>query len=151
METGHISKNLQVMACSIKHFELFFSNMFKLDEKDSLDSKMSDLVKFSTVACFHGYITLCSFLKLILVQFWCLTTHFEAYDLLYKNLSSNCLQSTYKMAKTCPKIANVSNFCTYFAIFRCLRGTLVVISAQILVEEVLNFNMNTQTSKSDKK
>ena len=67
---GHTSENLQVTACSIKQFELFFSKMFKLDEKESLDPKMSDLVKFSNLACltcFHGYMTLCSFLKVILV------------------------------------------------------------------------------------
>ena len=72
-ETGHISDNLQVTACSVKRFELFFSNMLKLDEKESLDPKiviLSDLVKFSTLACltcFHGSITVCSFLKAILV------------------------------------------------------------------------------------
>ena len=39
---GHISENLQVTACSIKQLELFFSKMLKLDEKESLDPKMSD-------------------------------------------------------------------------------------------------------------
>ena len=39
---GHISENFQVTACSIKRFELFFSKMLKLDEKVSLDPKMSD-------------------------------------------------------------------------------------------------------------
>ena len=41
---GHISENFQVTACSVKQFEfeLFFSKMFKLDEKESLDPKMSD-------------------------------------------------------------------------------------------------------------
>ena len=39
---GHISENLQVTACSVKQFELFFSKMLKLDEKESLDPKMSD-------------------------------------------------------------------------------------------------------------
>ena len=39
---------------------------------------------------FWGCLTFCSFLKLILVRFWCFSTCFEAYDLLYKNLSSNC-------------------------------------------------------------
>ena len=69
---GHISENLQVTACSVKRFELFFSKMLKLDEKESLDLKMSDLVKFSTLACltcFHGSIAVCSFLKAILVRF----------------------------------------------------------------------------------
>ena len=87
-ETGHISENLQIMACSVKRFELIFSKMLKLDEKESLDPK-SDLVKFSTLACltcFHGSITVCSFLNLILVWFWCLTTHVKAYDPLYKNM-----------------------------------------------------------------
>ena len=39
---GHISENLQVMACSVKRFELIFSEMLKLDGKESLDPKMSD-------------------------------------------------------------------------------------------------------------
>ena len=55
-----------------------------------------------------------------------------------------------KYGKMCPKIVDVSNFWTCFAIFRYLRGPIVVISAQILVEEILNFEMSTQTSKSDK-
>ena len=40
-KTGHISKNLQVMTCSVKRFELNFSKMLKLDGKESLDPKMS--------------------------------------------------------------------------------------------------------------
>ena len=36
---------------SVKWFELIFSKMLKLDKKESLDPKMSDLVKFSTWAC----------------------------------------------------------------------------------------------------
>ena len=39
---GHISEKLQVMACSVKQFELFFSKMLILDEKESLDPKISD-------------------------------------------------------------------------------------------------------------
>ena len=39
---GHISENLQVMACSVKRFELIFPKMFKLNGKESLDPKMSD-------------------------------------------------------------------------------------------------------------
>ena len=35
---GHISENLQVTACSVKQFELLFSKMLKLDEKESLVS-----------------------------------------------------------------------------------------------------------------
>ena len=59
------------------------------------------------------------------------------------------------MAKTCPKItnikiANVGNFWTHFAVFRYLRGLLVAILAQLLVEEALSFKMSTQTSKLDK-
>ena len=41
-KTGHISENLQVTACSVKQFELYFSKMLKLDGKESLDPKMSD-------------------------------------------------------------------------------------------------------------
>ena len=55
-----------------------------------------------------------------------------------------------KMAKTCPEVANVCNFWTHFAIFGYLRGLLVTMSAQILVEEILSFEMSIQTSKSDK-
>ena len=36
-----------------------------------------------------------------------------------------------------------------FAGFGYLRGPLVAMSAQILVEEVLSFEISTQTSKSD--
>ena len=38
----HISENLQVTACSVQRFELYFSKMLKLDGKESLDPKMSD-------------------------------------------------------------------------------------------------------------
>ena len=50
----------------------------------------------------------------------------------------------------CPKIADIGNFQTHFAIFRCLIGPLVAILAQILVEQVISFEMSGQTSKSDK-
>ena len=46
--------------------------------------------KLSCLTCLCGSITLCSFLTLILVRFWCNTTHFEAYDLLYKNMKEFC-------------------------------------------------------------
>ena len=36
----------------------------------------------------------------------------------------------------CPKIVNIGNFQTHFAILRYLRGPLVAILAQILVEEL---------------
>ena len=54
------------------------------------------------------------------------------------------------MAKMCPKVADVGNFWTCFAIFRCLIGPLVAILVQTLVEEVLSFEMSGQTSESDK-
>ena len=47
-------------------------------------------------------------------------------------------------------IADVSDFRTRFAILRYLRGPLVAILAQILVEQVISFEMSGQTSKSDK-
>ena len=52
---GHISENLQIMACSIKRFELFFSKMLKLDEKESLDPKMSDFEWFGEVFNFSMF------------------------------------------------------------------------------------------------
>ena len=55
VEIGHISKNLQVMACSIKQFEIFFSKMLKLDEKESLDPKISDFEWFGEVFNFDMF------------------------------------------------------------------------------------------------
>ena len=55
VETGHISANLQVMAWSIKWFELIFSKMLKLDEKDSLDPKMSHFDWFGEVFNFSMF------------------------------------------------------------------------------------------------
>ena len=46
-----------------------------------------------------GCLTFSSFLKLILNRFWCKTTHFEAYDLLYKNMKSFYHQEAYKTPK----------------------------------------------------
>ena len=40
---------LQFMACSIKQFELIFSKILKLDEKDSLNPKMNDFEWFGEV------------------------------------------------------------------------------------------------------
>ena len=60
---------------------------FPIDSKYVLEILISCLV--SEIWAFWGYLTFSSFLKLILVQFWCLSTCFKAYDLLYKNLSSN--------------------------------------------------------------
>ena len=105
VEMGTFLRIFRLWGCSIKWFELFFSNMLKLDDKEFLSPKkviLSDLVKFSTLACltcFHGYITLCSFLKLFLNQFWCITTHFEAYDLLYKNMKWFCHQKVCEAPK----------------------------------------------------
>ena len=48
-----------------------------------------------------------------------------------------------KNGKMCPKIAKNHRF-------GHLRGPLVAISAQILVEQVISFEMSTETSKSDK-
>ena len=55
-----------------------------------------------------------------------------------------------KNGKMCPKIADVGDFQTHFAILRYLRGPLVAILAQILVEQVISFEMSGQKSKSDK-
>ena len=60
---------------------------FPADSKYVLEILISCLV--SEIWPFWGYLTSSSFLKLILVWFWCLNTHFKTYDLLYKNLSSN--------------------------------------------------------------
>ena len=82
-----------------------------------------------------------------------MTMQIEAYDLLYKNLKECHHQGAYKAPK-CGK--NMSENCRsvifghIFAIFRCLRGQLVAILAQILVEEVLSFDLHGLTSKSDK-
>ena len=53
-------------------------------------------------------------------------------------------------ASKAPKIANDADFWTHFAIFRCLIGPLVAKLLQILVEQVISFEMSTETSKSDK-
>ena len=50
----------------------------------------------------------------------------------------------------CPKIANIGNFQTCFAIFRYLIGPLVEKLLHILVQEILSFEMSGQTSKLDK-
>ena len=50
-----------------------------------------------------------------------------------------------KNGKMCPKIADVGDFWTCFAILRYLRGPLVAI-----LEQVISFKMSGQTSKSDK-
>ena len=53
-------------------------------------------------------------------------------------------------ASKAPKIADDANFWTCFATFRCLIGLLVAKLLQMLVEEVISFEMSTQTSKLDK-
>ena len=103
--------------------------MVKLEQKESLDSKLSDLVKFSKLSCLTclcGTITFSSFLNLILVQFSCMTMQIEAY--------------------------NCSNFWHIFGIFGRLIGPPVakLFHRSILVEEVLSFNLSGLTSKSNK-
>ena len=61
---------------------------FAADSKYVLEMLMSCPV--SKIQAFWGCLTFSSFLKLIFVRFWCLSTHFEAYNLLYKNLSLHC-------------------------------------------------------------
>ena len=41
-KTGLIFVNFQLVASSVKRFELFFSKMVKLEEKESPDPKLSD-------------------------------------------------------------------------------------------------------------
>ena len=50
------------------------------------------------------------------------------------------------MAKICPNIADVGDFWTRFAFFRCLIGPLVAKLLHILVEQVISFKMSGQTS-----
>ena len=52
---GHISENLWVTTCSVEWFELFLSQMLKLDEKESLEPKMSDFEWFGEVFNFSMF------------------------------------------------------------------------------------------------
>ena len=58
--------------------------MLKIDEKETPDPKMNDfewfgeVFNFSMFNMFSVALSLCSFLKLILNQFWCLSMHFKA-------------------------------------------------------------------------
>ena len=130
--------------------------MLKLDEKESLDPKMSDFEWFGEVFNFSMFSW---FYHCLLISegnscpifmfdhsFWSLWPALQEYGVILPLGASKAPEN----GKTCLKIADVGNFWTCFAIFKCFRGLLVVISAQILVEEVLCFEMSTQTSKSDK-
>ena len=55
-----------------------------------------------------------------------------------------------KMANHVQKLPTLVIFGHVFAISRCLRGLLVAKSLHILVEQVISFEMSSQTSKSDK-
>ena len=85
--------------------------MVKLDKYYPWTPKwviLSDLVKISTLAwltCLHGSITVCSFMKLILVQFWCKTTQMKAYNVFYKNILPLEAYEAPKISKTCPQLA----------------------------------------------
>ena len=46
---GHIFVTFQLVAPSVERFELFFSKMVKLEQKESPDSKLSDFEWFGEV------------------------------------------------------------------------------------------------------
>ena len=144
---AHLSDFFRLVAPSVEQFELFFSKMVKLEEKESPDPKLSDFEWFGevfkiTMFNMFGSITLCSFLILILVWFCCNTTHFKAYDLLYKNMKKNfATRGAYKTPKMCE---NGSFWHEY------LIGPLVTKFFHIFVEEVISFKMSGVTTKSDK-
>ena len=54
------------------------------------------------------------------------------------------------MAKMCPKIAGIGNFCHIFAILKHLIGPLVAKLLHILVDQVISFEMSGVKSKLDK-
>ena len=109
-ETGHISKNVWVTGHSVNWFELISSKMVKLDEEECWHPKMSDLVKFSTLACltsFFGSITLYSFLNLILVWFWCLSSKLMISSTrIWSNFATRGPIRHLKMAKCVQKLAS---------------------------------------------
>ena len=78
---------------SSRSMQLFFRKFNKItklhlsyvkfsDFKDVLEILISCL-DLDLISEIWGCLTFCSFLKLILVWFWCLSTQIEAYDLLY--------------------------------------------------------------------
>ena len=89
---------------SSRSMQLFFRKFHKITKPHLTYVKFSAYLKYVLeilISCldldldlvseiFWGCLTFCSFLKLILVRFWCFSTCFEAYDLFYKNLNSNC-------------------------------------------------------------
>ena len=70
---GTFPRIYKLLGRSVKRFELIFSKMLKLDEKEYPDPQMSDFVKFSTLACYVFFVIyldlslFCLFLKAILV------------------------------------------------------------------------------------
>ena len=87
---------------SSRSMQLFFKKFNKITKPHLTYVKFPAYLKYVLeilISCldldlvseiFWGCLTFSSFLKLILVRFWCFSTCFKAYDLLYRNLSSNC-------------------------------------------------------------
>ena len=126
--------------------------MLKLDEKESLDPKMSDFEWLSEAFNFSMFNMLDLDLSLF-AYFWSYyLSNFDVWPLILKlrTCSTRILPLLPKNGKTCPKIADIGNFQTHFAVLRYFGVHLVAILAQILVEQVLSFTMSTQTSKLDK-
>ena len=83
---------------------------------------------YSTTSFYHdhvkiwGFLTFSSFLKLILVQFWCLTTHFKAYDLLllYKNIFAT--DRAYKTNQKGKDVLTSAIFSTFLLFLDALKA-----------------------------
>ena len=96
---------------SVEQFEIFFSKMVKVEEKESPDPKLSDFEWFGEVFKIIMFNMFVWFYHIFLISdlntcpIWCMTMQIEAYDLLYKNvnIATRGPIRHLKMAKMCWK------------------------------------------------
>ena len=123
-KTGLIFVNFQLAASSFKRFELFFSKMIKLEEKESPDPKLSDFEWFGEVFKIIMFNMFVWFYHIFLISDLNTCLDFDVWPCKSKlRTSSTRIWSHFatrgptrhlNTAKTCPKIADVGNFRTRF-------------------------------------
>ena len=112
------------MAPSVEQFELFFSKMVKLEEKESPDPKLSDfewfgevfkIIMFNMFVWFYHILLISGLNTCLILMYdhanWSLGSPLQEYEVILP-------LGAYKAPKTCQN----GNFWHVFAVFRCLIG-----------------------------
>ena len=128
---AHFREFMAYGTVASSNLNYFFSKMVKLDEKECLDTKMSDFELFGEVfncsmfnmsMWFDHILLICEVHSCPILEFeysfqslW--PTLQESEVIIWAKMSTRGPLRCPKMAKMCPKIADIGNFWTHFCNF----------------------------------